>query len=442
MSIRVSSNQMVTNYQQQLNGANSRQTKLMEQGDGSKLHRPSDDSVAYAKYLRYDISSNENTQYKNNVSTAVSWMKTSDAALVNMTSIQTTFKEKTVAAANSTNTTSDMQATGKEMLAEIQQMVSLGNTQQGDRYVFSGQSDLTQPFTMSTETVDRGLAKTLDDTQAAYFNTADSKGCMTQMLTMTGSDGNTYYLNTTNGNVYSKDFVDSGYKTKITEGQTTVQSGDEVGTIAGFGTTTKVSDYFKNTGEIKDSTTSLSPTGMTDSSGNAITLKFTTVSQNVVTYNGDEKYISMVKQNGTTDPASDTVNVTGGDIFGSDIFDDANSGNSTSGTAMLNNMLTVYAKTNSGDNAWLTSDGQTLSDVAHATTVNTEGKLGARQNLYTSVSTMLDNQSEIITSDITDVSSTDVAALAVKLMQEQTIYNMSLSLGARILPKSLSDYLS
>lgn len=442
MSIRVSSNQMVTNYQQQLNGANSRQTKLMEQGDGSKLHRPSDDSVAYAKYLRYDISSNENTQYKNNVSTAVSWMKTSDAALVNMTAIQTTFKEKTVAAANSTNTTSDMQATGKEMLAEIQQMVSLGNTQQGDRYVFSGQSDLTQPFTMSTETVDRGLAKTLDDTQAAYFNTADSKGCMTQMLTMTGSDGNTYYLNTTNGNVYSKDFVDSGYKTKITEGQTTVQSGDKVGTIAGFGTTTKVSDYFKNTGEIKDSTTSLSPTGMTDSSGNAITLKFTTVSQNVVTYNGDEKYISMVKQNGTTDPASDTVNVTGGDIFGSDIFDDANSGNSTSGTAMLNNMLTVYAKTNSGDNAWLTSDGQTLSDVAHATTVNTEGKLGARQNLYTSVSTMLDNQSEIITSDITDVNSTDVAALAVKLMQEQTIYNMSLSLGARILPKSLSDYLS
>src|SRR5574344_1695171 len=187
MSIRVSSNQMVANYQQQLNGANSRQTKLMEQGDGSKLHRPSDDSVAYAKYLRYDISSNENTQYKNNVSTAVSWMKTSDAALVNMTAIQTTFKEKTVAAANSTNTTSDMQATGKEMLAEIQEMVSLGNTQQGDRYVFSVHSDLTQPFTMSTETVDRGLAKTLDDTQTAYFNTADSKGSMTQMLTMTGS---------------------------------------------------------------------------------------------------------------------------------------------------------------------------------------------------------------------------------------------------------------
>ena len=442
MSIRVSSNQMVANYQQQLNGANSRQAKLMEQGDGSKLHRPSDDSVAYAKYLRYDISSNENTQYQNNVSTAVSWMKTSDAALVNMVSIQTTYKEKTVAAANSTNNTSDMQAIGKEMLAEVQELVSLGNTQQGDRYVFSGQSDLTQPFSMSTTKVNRGLAKTLDDKQAAFFNTADNKSGMTQMLTMTGSDGGTYYLDTTNGNLYTKNFVDSGYKDKISSGQSNVATGDSVGTVTGFGTTTKVSDYFKNTGEIKDSTATLSPTGLKDSSGNAVTLSFTTVEQNIVTYAGDEKHISMVKQNGAVDPASDTVNVTGGEIFGNDIFDDASSGNTTSGTAMLNNMLTVYAKTDSGDNSWLTSDGQTLSDTAHATTVNIEGKLGARQALYTSVSTMLDNQSEIITSDITDVSSTDVAALAVKLMQEQTIYNMSLSLGARILPKSLSDYLS
>ena len=455
MSIRVSSNQMVDSYQQTLNEANNRQDKLMEQGDGSKLHRPSDDSVAYAKYLRYDISSNENTQYQNNVDTAVSWMKTSDAALVNMTAIQTTFKEKTVAAANSTNNMSDMQATGKEMLAEIQELVSLGNTQQGDRYVFSGQSDLTQPFTMSTSKVDRGVAKTLDTNQSAFFNTASNDGTLSQMLSMTGSDGKSYYLNTTNGKIYSKDFVDNGYKEKITAGQNTVQNGDEAGTISGFGTTYKVSDYFKNTGEIKTGTDVTAAASaavknvsvtIKDSSGAATTsilnFSFETISQNIVKYNGDDKHISMVKQNGSIDPASDTVNATGGEVFGNDIFDNATSGNTTSGTAMLNNMLTVYTKTTAGDNAWLTSDGQTLSDAAHATTVNTEGKLGARQALYTSVSTMLDNQSEIITSDITAVSSTDVAQLAVQLMQAQTIYNMSLSLGARILPKSLSDYLS
>ena len=54
---------------------------------------------------------------------------------------------------------------------------------------------------------------------------------------------------------------------------------------------------------------------------------------------------------------------------------------------------------------------------------------------------MLTNQNELIMNDITNVSATDVAKLAVQLMQEQTIYNMSLSLGARILPQSLADYL-
>ena len=114
MAIRVSSNQMIYNYKKQLNDANARQDKLLEQGDGSKLHRPSDDSVAYTKYLRYDTSQQENEQYQENVSTGVSWMKASDAALVSMKDIQTTFKEKTVAAANGDKTNEDMAAIGKE----------------------------------------------------------------------------------------------------------------------------------------------------------------------------------------------------------------------------------------------------------------------------------------------------------------------------------------
>ena len=125
MAIRVSSNQMIYNYKKQLNDANARQDKLLEQGDGSKLHRPSDDSVAYTKYLRYDTSQQENEQYQENVSTGVSWMKASDAALVSMTDIQTTFKGKTVTAANGNKTNEDMAAIGKEMEAEIQELVSL-----------------------------------------------------------------------------------------------------------------------------------------------------------------------------------------------------------------------------------------------------------------------------------------------------------------------------
>ena len=54
---------------------------------------------------------------------------------------------------------------------------------------------------------------------------------------------------------------------------------------------------------------------------------------------------------------------------------------------------------------------------------------------------MLETQNDNITENITNVSSTDVAKLATDLMQAQTLYSMSLSLGGRILPMSLADYL-
>lgn len=447
MSIRVSSNQMVYGYQKQLNDANTRQTTLLEQGDGSKLHRPSDSPVDYSKFLRYDVNLSENEQYTSNVDNAISWMKTSDSALVNMTAIQTTFKEKTIAAANDTNNTVDMAAIGKEMMAEIQELISLGNTMQGDRYVFGGQRDLTKPFELSEDKIDRGLAKTLDVNQEAFFSGdlgINTNGSLRQMLTLEGktSDGNVvkYYLNTKNGKLYSEDFVENGYKDIVAQdAKATVKDGQEAGTVSGWSSSTDVSKYFYNTGQIKADGAVYSTDITVD--GETVTLKFATVHQQLASYTGDNNHISMVKKNGTTEPTADAVNVTGPQIFGCDIFDDPDSGNAYSGTAMLNEMLTVHTKVVSDDHRWLVTDGQTVSDTAHAVTVETETFLGARQQLYTSAKTMLGNQNETITSDITDVGSTDVAKLAVRLMQEQTIYNMSLSLGARILPQSLADYL-
>ena len=451
MSIRVSSNQMVYGYQKQLNDANTRQTTLLEQGDGSKLHRPSDNPVDYSKFIRFDTSLNENEQYTDNVNSALAWMKASDAALVNITSIQTTFKEKTIAAANDTNNTVDMASIGKEMMAEIQEIVSLGNTMQGDSYVFGGQKDITRPFTLSEDQISRGIAKTLDETQQGFFAGnlgVEETGTLRQMLSLTGtytdSSGNTveetYYLNTVNGNVYTKDFVENGFKDKLAANSSaTVAAGDEAGTLSGWGSTVKVSDYFKNTGEITANGLAFSDSITVN--GTTVTLTFDTIKQQVVSFTGDNKYVSMVKKNGTTEPSADTVNATATEIFGTDIFDDTASGNAPSGTAMLNQMLTVHAKVVADDHIWLDTDGVTIADEAHAQTIKAETKMGSRTQLYNSVNSMLTTQNEIITGDITNTSSTDVAKLAVQLMQEQTIYNMSLSLGARILPQSLADYL-
>ena len=447
--IRISSNYMVQRYQKDLNELDYTKSKLMEQGDGKKLHRPSDNSVDYSRYLRYNVSEGENNRYQDSVKAGISWMNSTQTALSGIEDIQKTFKAKTIQGANDDKdeNSGDWPAIAREMKAGIQQIISLGNTQLGDRYIFSGQADLRQPFSISDENVPRhrGLAKTLDDRQAAFFNDAsntDSANFLHQMLSLDGSDGKSYYLNTLTGDIYTKEFVQEGYKDVIASGRSTVSSADRVGNITTG--TNFIKDNFKNTGEIIDDPAASPGLGANWSDTAAVegvTLKFSTVRQQIVSYNGDFRYISMVKQNGSTEPTADTVNKTGLDIFGRDLFDDKNSGNEPSGTAMVNSMLTVYAKTNSADPHWLSSDGISLADAANQVTLQAHTETGARTQLYKNMTDILTDHGENITRDITNVSSTDVAELAMKMMQQQTVMSMSLSMGARILPLSLVDYL-
>lgn len=445
MGIRMGSSHFMYNYQLSLNNAYQKQAKLFEQSDGSSLHRASDNPINYYKFMRYSVSESENNQYLDNLSTASSWMKNSDDVIVHMTEIMQTLKEKSVAAANSDKVTDDFTAIYKEMYVCMQELVSASNTQVGDRYLFSGQKDLTKPFTLSEDPYYRGLPKNLDTPQAAFFKDgkADYNTELFQFLELE-KDGETFYLDTDNGNIYTKDFVDNGYKeilalgyTKIDDAQastdTRVQNLLTQG-IAGTTTGFNVSDYFTNQGLLRDS------------GNNSITVDgddftFAMIRQNIVTYHGDENLISMVKLNGATDPGADTVNSTGARMYGRDIFDNASSGNEPSGTAMLNELLCVCEKVNLGDVHWMSSDGVTTADVSHATLVLEETRIGARQQLYNSVETMLNNQADNITEDITNVSGTDIAELATKLMQMTTLYNLSLSMGGRILPQSLADYL-
>ncbi|MGP1574512.1 flagellar hook-associated protein FlgL [Selenomonas sp.] len=446
--MRIGSLHMVSRYQKQLNDAAEEQAKLMEQSDGQSLHRPSDDPVRYSNWLRYSTEQNENEQYQKNVEAGKSWMQRTDGAVSGMADIFKTLKEKTIQAAQSPHQKTDMAAIAKEMTAKLHEIVSLGNSQQGDRYIFSGQSDLTQPFLLSEKKVARGIPKTLDDQQSKFFKDTNVSGRMKQMLTLKGSDGNEYYLDTKSGYIYSYDFMKDGYKKKVAAGQTTVNPAtDSVGRLPSH--PFNVSENFLNTGQIKDASTT-PPAGAHagvdwefNHTVNGKPVKFTlkTIEQQIVKYQGDFKQISMVKKNGAVEPTADTVNATAGDIFGTDIFDDENSGNTQSGTAALNDMLTVAEKVNSSDVNWLISDGVTLADESHNNVVISQDHIAARHNVYKGMSEILGDYATAIKQDISDTNSTDVAKLAVQMMQASAIYNMSLSVGSRILPPTLTDYL-
>ncbi len=441
--MRISSTMMSNNYLKQLNGTYEQYSKLMEQADGSKLHRASDNAVGYSKYLRYQNNQISNEQYQSNVSTASSWMKNADAALVNVTDLLQTFKAKVEQGSNSTNNESDMKDIAKELLANVQEQVADLNTQIGDRFLFAGQKDTTMPFEISADKMDRGDTFTLDEKQSAFFSGATGWGAenttVKQMLKLNGDDGNSYYMNVNTGDVYTEDFVKNGYKNEDKFDPAKQRVGN-ITAITDPPTAYKVSDHFDQYGVIKtDAGVGTNAKYNVTVDGKQVNLKLSTTKQYIVKYAGDDKYISMVKKNGGVDKATDTVNVTGQDINGCDLFDVGNDPHS--GTARLNQLLYTVAKLDGADYKWAGEQGMTIADSAHATVLGAQTKMAARQQAYNSSSSMLVTQNESITSDISDVSSTDVAQLATKLMEYQTIYSLSLSVGSKILPGTLADYL-
>lgn len=441
MSGRITTNMLTNRYMSQLMGTYNNYNKLFEQADGNKLHRSSDGSVEYSKYLRYQNSLSNAGQYKTDVSTAMSWMKNTDAALTKVTDLMSTFAEKTINAGNSTNNEDDMKDIGKELFSEIQEMVNEMNTSLGERYLFAGQSDMTQPFSLSANKVERGETKTLSEKQLLFFDNAAQTGTeLSQFLVLNGDDNNTYYYDTNTGDVYTKDFVENGYKDKINAGQATVDPAvdafcnigpmvdrDEKGKVV----TSDINKYFSTEGVINDDGKGWTATGA------GVEFSFSTVKQYVVHYAGDDKKISMVTQMGMTNPKADTVNATGQDVFGSDIFDET----SPSGTAMINNLLLVVAKVESGDNEWAGSDGTTITTSADHQALFGQTTIAARYQAYEAASAMLTTQSESLTSDINDVIGADIAKLSTQLVQCQTLYSLALSMGSKIIPGTLADYL-
>ena len=534
MSYRMSSIQFMTNYQSSLNKTYQKQAKLLEQGDGSSIHRGSDDPVAYSRLLRYKVSANENEQYTKNVENATAWMETTDGALTHIAEITKTFKEKTIEAATDTNNDTNFDAIAKEMWAMIEEIYATSKTQHDGRYVFSGHRDQTEPFTLSTTTENRAVTKTLDNPQVSFFLGSDLpyNNSVYQFVKLQETSSNDiYYLDVYNGKIYSQDLVENDYKDWLTKGvenvsgvnkdvydakaadiDSTTAIAEVVSALSGATDAASVTEKLTNAinsynvssdttvnilsclNEIMQAansdtqiTTALSNAGVPANpstvsafegvltkyhdilkqsammtgyyldrqgiptvngnidvyvDGEKKTFEILTEPQQMVKYHGDANYISMVKMNGATDTAADTVNAIGKDLFGSDVFDSEASGyGAASGSSMINSMLTVYNKVKAGDVKWLSADGVVLADAANATVTMTQTTVGARLELYTSVKDMLANQSDNITDEIVNVSGTDVAKLATNLMEMTTLYNMALSLGGRVLPQSLADYL-
>ena len=396
---------MSHSYLVQLNKSYTKQAKLLEQSDGNAIHRPSDNPVQCVRTMAFKTSLEENEQYTQNLDDAISWMKQSDNALVNMTDLLKTIKEKVSQAANSTNTDSDFVAISKEVEETLNQIRSLSNSQIGDRYVFSGQKDKTMPYSENLTTVTSADVKTVDRTQlsAKQLENIDSRA--DQFVVVEDAAENTRYVNVDNGKILDQDF-------------------NVVDTVNGF-SPTWTSTTFQPTGVPNSAT-------ITDTGGNTYTIQ--TSPKQVVTYNGDDNKISMLSRTGEANPANDSVNLTGSDIFGDNIF-------GGKGTSLIDDLMVIKDKIKAGDVAWLGDDGMTLAGKLHDQVVNAQVETSTRQASYQMAKTMMESKNTTIKDDINTASAANIPKLITDMQMAETVYRLSLSVGSKIIPPSLADYL-
>ena len=148
--MRITNNMIVNSYLTSFNKSLERQNELQEKlTDGKAIHRPSDDPVRAVRSLKYNTNLAENVQLTQNVKDATSWMETTDSAMSQLSSIMTRAKELVISA-DGTKPADALLALGNELDGLIDAAVTIGNTQIGDRYLFAGQMDKTQPLTRTT----------------------------------------------------------------------------------------------------------------------------------------------------------------------------------------------------------------------------------------------------------------------------------------------------
>ncbi len=113
---------------------------------GMKLNRPSDDPVGISFSLQYRTTLNEVDRYLGTISESIQWLNVTDSALNNLGLTMGRVRELAVQAANSSLPPESLTAVSQELSQLRQEVVSLGNTMYGDRYIFGGHQTLSEPF--------------------------------------------------------------------------------------------------------------------------------------------------------------------------------------------------------------------------------------------------------------------------------------------------------
>ncbi len=121
---------------------------------GRRILTPADDPVAAARALETTQADSMNTQFAANRGWAKDSLGQVDGVLSSVDNLLQSVKQLTVQAGNGSYTDSDRQSLATELKNHLDELVGLANSTDGTgKFLFSGYSTSTQPFTNNAGTV-------------------------------------------------------------------------------------------------------------------------------------------------------------------------------------------------------------------------------------------------------------------------------------------------
>ncbi|MCO7176435.1 flagellar hook-associated protein FlgL [Sporolactobacillus kofuensis] len=144
--MRITQGMMTNNVLQNISGGYSKIADYQDQlASGKKITRPSQDPVVATMGIAYRTDVSHVEQYQKNVTNAYKWLDSSDDSLSQVDDVLQRIRELTTEGSTDTYTADQRKAIGVEVDQLTQQLVTLGNTQVGGQYIFSG-SDSANPL--------------------------------------------------------------------------------------------------------------------------------------------------------------------------------------------------------------------------------------------------------------------------------------------------------
>lgn len=165
-------------------------------------------------------------------------------------------------------------------------------------------------------------------------------------------------------------------------------------------------------------------------SGQADKLQPFTRTGDTFTYAGDNNKISMIIKQGEVTPSQDSVNVTGVELFG------PSQETLSHLTAIKNELLK-----NPPDLQWLSNTGLAYIQQDHDNLLTQQTQLGSRMAMYEMADNMMGEDNINITQNLSDNEDLDIAKAIIDFKTSENVYRTALSVGARIMPPSLVDFL-